>query len=155
MKSPLKTVGSPKAYIPKGYTVVQQLENKVIDLERQNKQYKKEIHLLNKVQKHQGKELVNLAEEGEIPFKMKQAIEDLRVQKEVNKKLKTQIADAERQGKSSHTTLVKLEQTIKELKSAALEQKKLSGKTKQQERVSISILSYSVIVLVECSSRED
>ena len=138
-KTPIKNIGSsPKAYIPKGYTVVQQLEDKVTDLERQNKDLKKEIHLLNKVQKHQGRELVNLTEDGEIPFKMKQLIEDLRVQKEMNKKLKNQLAEVEKQSKSSHTSLMKLEQTIKELKAAALEQKKQQGKTKQQERVSHS-----------------
>ena len=62
---------------------------------------------------------------------MKQLLDDLRVQKEMNKKIKTQLADAEKQSKSSHSTVVKLEATIKELKAAALETKKQQAKTKQ------------------------
>ena len=75
----MKSNTSPRAYIPKGYTVVNQLEDKVVDLERQNKELQKEIKLLNKVSKHQGRELVSMTEEGEIPQKMKQLLDDLRV----------------------------------------------------------------------------
>ena len=42
----------------------------------------------------------------------------------MNKKIKAQLVDAEKQSKSSHSTVVKLEATIKELKAAALESKK-------------------------------
>jgi hypothetical protein len=49
-KSPTKIgPGSPKAYIPKGYSMVTSLEDKLKDVERQNKELKKEIALLNKV----------------------------------------------------------------------------------------------------------
>ena len=92
MNSPIKKTpgksASPKAFIPKGYSAMSQLEDKVTDLERQNKELRKEINVLNKVQKRQGRELVDLTEDGEIPQKMKQLLDDLRVQKEFNKKMK-------------------------------------------------------------------
>ncbi len=42
-RTPAKALSSPKAYIPKGYSVVNKLEDTVADLERQNKELKKEI----------------------------------------------------------------------------------------------------------------
>lgn len=57
-------------------------------------------------------------------------MQDLRTKAEQNKKLKQQLAEAEKQNKSTHTNMMRLEQTIKELKNNALEQKKLSAKSK-------------------------
>ena len=43
--------------------------------------------------------------------------------------------ESERLNKSTHANMVKLEQTIKDLKAAGVEQKKLQSKSKQNERL--------------------
>ena len=57
-------------------------------------------------------------------------MQDLRTKAEQNKRLKQQLADAEKQNKSTHANMMRLEQTIKDLKNNAVEQKKLSAKSK-------------------------
>ena len=61
---------------------------------------------------------------------------DLRIKTEQNKKLKAQLAEAEKTNKGTHANMMRLEQTIKDLKANALDQKKLNAKSKQNERVS-------------------
>ena len=50
---------------------------------------------------------------------------DIKVSKEQIKRLKGQLEHAERNNKGTHENMIKLEQTIKELKNTAHEQKKL------------------------------
>ena len=61
---------------------------------------------------------------------------ELRVKTEQTKKLKAQLAESEKANKSTHANMVRLEQTIKELKANAVETKKSHAKSKQNERVS-------------------
>jgi len=49
---------------------------------------------------------------------------------EQNKKLKYQLAEAEKTNKGTHASMMRLEQTIKELKGNAVEVKKLQAKSK-------------------------
>ena len=74
-------------------------------------------------------------EDGYQEKQVNQFIQDLRVQKEKNKQLKAQLLESERLNKSTHANMVKLEQTIKDLKQAGVEQKKLQSKSKQNERL--------------------
>ena len=61
---------------------------------------------------------------------------ELRIKTEQNKKLKNQLAEAEKTNKGTHANMMRLEQTIKDLKVNALDVKKLHAKSKQNERVS-------------------
>ena len=92
-----------------------------MDAERQNKELQKEIKLLQRIQDRQGNALEKMNENGYQEKQVNQFIQDLRVQKEKNKQLKAQLLESERLNKSTHTNMVKLEQTIKDLKAAGVE----------------------------------
>ena len=53
-----------KAGIVSGYGAVTDLENKLIDLEKQNKELIKEIRLLKRIQDRQGNALEKMEEDG-------------------------------------------------------------------------------------------
>lgn len=128
--------GSNAGYMPSNYSAVTSLEHRLQDSERHNKELQKEIRLLQKIQNHQGNALEKMNDAEVNEQKITAVLNDLRVQKEQNKKLKQQIADYERQNKSTHNNMMRLEDTIKEMKAAALEQKKQYARSKQNERVS-------------------
>ena len=76
---------------------------------------------------------------------------DYRVMKEKNKKLKQQLDESERLNKATHANMMRLEDTIKELRNNAAEQKKQMSKNKQNEKVSVSECISSYLVTVERS----
>ena len=78
---------------------------------------------------------------------------DYRVMKEKNKKLKQQLDESERLNKATHANMMRLEDTIKELRNNAAEQKKLMSKNKQNEKVSVSIGISSFLQLIEASEK--
>ena len=70
-----------------------------------------------------------------MPSRVKNLLEDLRVEKEKNKRLKLQVQAAEAAAKSSQQQMIRLDNTIKELKLQQQNQKAYSQKNKQQERL--------------------
>ena len=109
-------------------------------MEQKNRELQKEIKLLQRIQDRQGNALQSMEQEGYTDKQVSAVMADLRVKTEQNKKLKLQLVDAERTNKNTHAGMMRLEQTIKDLKNNAVEQKKLQAKSKQTERVSIICL---------------
>ena len=109
-------------------------------MEQKNKELQKEIKLLQRIQDRQGNALQSMEQEGYTEKQVSAVMADLRVKTEQNKKLKLQLVEAERTNKNTHAGMMRLEQTIKDLKNNAVEQKKLQAKSKQTERVSIIYL---------------
>ena len=109
-------------------------------MEQKNRELQKEIKLLQRIQDRQGNALQSMEQEGYTEKQVSAVMADLRVKTEQNKKLKLQLVDAERTNKNTHAGMMRLEQTIKDLKNNAVEQKKLQAKSKQTERVSIICL---------------
>ena len=109
-------------------------------MEQKNKELQKEIKLLQRIQDRQGNALQSMEQEGYTEKQVSAVMADLRVKTEQNKKLKLQLVEAERTNKNTHAGMMRLEQTIKDLKNNAVEQKKLQAKSKQTERVSIICL---------------
>ena len=86
---------SPKLQSPKieqgikgKYGAISDMENRLMDAERQNKELQKEIKLLQRIQDRQGNALEKMNENGYQERQVNQFIQDLRVQKEKNKQLK-------------------------------------------------------------------
>jgi hypothetical protein len=75
---------SPKATknIVKGYGAVTDLENKLFDVQRENKELLKEIKLLQRIQDRQGNALDQISQEGLNERQINGFMSDLRVQKE-------------------------------------------------------------------------
>ena len=146
-KSPARSVGRKgigltpaKSGLPGVDRTVTDLQNKLIDMEQKNKELQKEIKLLQRIQDRQGNALQSMEQEGYTEKQVSAVMADLRVKTEQNKKLKLQLVEAERTNKNTHAGMMRLEQTIKDLKNNAIEQKKLQAKSKQTERVSIICL---------------
>ena len=72
----------------------------------------------------QSKALEEHQNENDVPGKLKTLLEDLRVQKDQNTKLRTQLRESERAGRQAHANMARLEQTVRDLKKLVEEQKK-------------------------------
>lgn len=72
--------------------------------------------LMQKVQNHQTKELEAISSETDYPGKIKALLEDLRVLRDQNKAIKSKLYEEEKKSRAAHSTMIQLEQTIRELK---------------------------------------
>lgn len=124
-----------KAYIPAGYSGVTMLEEKLRLAEAQNAALQEEVRLLKRVQDQQGKALETLNSETDYPQKINTILEDLRVQKEHNRVLKSKVYEAEKASRNSHDNMIKQEQTIRELKKALDDTKRFNAKSKQNAKL--------------------
>ena len=76
-----------------------------------------------------------MSKENDNPTKITAILEDLRVQKEQNRLMKSKVYEAERASRVAHEGMVKLEETNRELKRVAEETKKQHARSKQTERL--------------------
>ena len=132
-EGPLSKKG--KEYLPAGYSGITMVEEKLRASEAQVAALTEEIKSLRKVQELQGKALSSLSSEHDYPTKINNLLEDLRVQKEQNRVLRTSVYDAEKSSKLAHENMINYEQTIRELKKTAQESKTSNTKTKVNEKL--------------------
>ena len=85
------------------------LEEKLRLADKQNAALQEEIRLLKRMQEHQGKALESLSSETDYPAKINAILEDLRIQKDHNRVLKSKVYDAEKASRIAHESMVKLE----------------------------------------------
>lgn len=76
---------------------------------------------MNRIQDRQGNALELMNQDGFSDKQVSQTMNELRVKTEQLKKLKAQLLEAEKTNKGTHASMMRLEQTIKELKGNALD----------------------------------
>ena len=83
--------------------------NRVNVSDKENRELKQEIKTLQRIQEQQSKALDSITNENDYPQKIRTVTEDLRVQKEANRNLKTKLYEAEKQNRTAHLNMVGLE----------------------------------------------
>lgn len=81
-----------------------------------NFELQKEVKSMQKIQMEQAKALEKITDENDYPMRIKAMVDELRCAKEHNKQLQTRLRQEEKVNKTQHEQLVRMEETIRELK---------------------------------------
>lgn len=104
------------SFIPHGYDRMLELQAKLKDSEERNMELTNEIRHLERIQQDQGKALERLTDETEYPQRINAMLEEIRVVKERNRQLELKLRQEIARGKQQTEQIVRLEETIRELK---------------------------------------
>ena len=99
-----------------GFEQIDALKDKLSQVMTQNQDLKKDLLSAQRIQIEQSKALERITNENEYPSRMKALIEELRVSKDLNIKLKDQYRNLDKNSKMSQEHMIRLESTIRELR---------------------------------------
>jgi hypothetical protein len=94
-----------------------------------------ELRHMHKVQKEQSKALEKIADENEFPARMNSMAEELRWAKDRCKALESRLRHEERQSRLNVEQVVKMEETIRELKGSNTKRKIVDGVSQHPEAI--------------------
>ena len=105
-----------------------ELQAKLKDSEARNAELVSEIRHLERIQAEQAKALERISDETEYPQRINAMLEELRVVKERNRQLEHKFRQEEFRGKQQTEQIVRLEETIRELKQLGKRNAVMGGK---------------------------
>ncbi|CDW89336.1 UNKNOWN [Stylonychia lemnae] len=105
-----------KGYLPSGYDKILDLQAKLNNAEQKNTDLIKELKSMHKIQVEQGRALEKITDENDYPLRIKALVEEMRYSKERIRGLELKLRNEERTNKQQQEHMVRLEETIRELK---------------------------------------